>query len=62
MESRLFERLQELTPGSEKYRRILSLVERRTLSGVIARLVNEEDQERRRALRESVEEILAVPE
>ena len=62
MESRLFERLQQLTPGCEKYRRILSLVERHTLSGVIARLVSEQDEDRRRSLRESVEEILAVPE
>ena len=62
METHLFDRLQHLTPGSEKYRRILQLFERHTLSGVMARLVTENDTEMRRRLEETLRRLLDEPE
>lgn len=62
MESKLFDELQHLTPGSEKYRSILRLFERHTLSGVMARLLTEEDPETRQRLQAALEEILASPD
>jgi hypothetical protein len=62
MAPQLFDRLQLLTPGSEKYRRILRLFERHTLSGVMARLVTESDPEARRRLEETLRRLLDEPE
>ncbi len=62
MEPQLFDRLQQLTPGSEKYRRILRMFERRTLSGVVARLLSEEDPATRQQLEQTLREELASPE
>lgn len=58
----MFDRLQMLAPGTEKYRRILSAFERYTLSGVMARILMEEDPRKKRALEAAVEEILSEPE
>lgn len=60
MEPQLFDRLQQLTPGSETYRNILQLFERHTLSGVMARLLAEDDEERRKHLEERLRELLAA--
>lgn len=62
MDPQLFDRLQQLTPGSETYRTILQLFERHTLSGVMARLLTEDDEERRRQLEERLRELLATAE
>ncbi|HEX2060321.1 MAG TPA: hypothetical protein VHK90_06240 [Thermoanaerobaculia bacterium] len=62
MEPQLFDRLQHLTPGSEKYRRILQLFERHTLSGVMARLLTEDDPNRKQQLEEQLRELLSAPE
>ena len=62
MEPQLFDRLQHLTPGSEKYRRILALFERHTLSGVMARLLTESDDEMRQRLEETLRRLLDEPE
>jgi hypothetical protein len=58
MGAHIFERLQQLTPGSEPYRRILETFERHTLSGVMARLVTEDDPQRKSELEEKLREIL----
>lgn len=58
MGTQLFDRLQQLTPGSEVYRRILEVFERHTLSGVMARLVTEEDPGKRQELEERLREML----
>lgn len=62
METKLFDRLQHLTPGSEKYRRILRIFERHTLSGVMARLVTEHDLDTRRRLEDMLRRLLDEPE
>ncbi len=62
MEPQLFDRLQLLTPGSEKYRRILTIFERQTLSGVMARLLTEDDPGRRERLEQDLREVLNGPE
>ncbi len=62
MAAQLFDRLQLLTPGSEKYRRILRLFERHTLSGVMARLVTESDPEARQRLEDMLRRLLDEPE
>lgn len=62
MDPKLFDRLQLLAPGSEKYRRILSAFERQTLSGVMARILIEDDPAAKRDLELQVEEILDAPE
>lgn len=62
MEPQLFDRLQHLTPGSDKYRRILQLFERHTLSGVMARLLTEGDPDRKQHLEEQLRELLSAPE
>ncbi len=58
MEPQLFDRLQHLTPGSDKYRRILQLFERHTLSGVMARLLTEDDPANRQRLEEALQDVL----
>lgn len=58
METQLFDRLQRLTPGSDKYRRILAHFERHTLSGVMARLLTENDPELRRHLEQWLRDLL----
>ncbi|MFP5247978.1 MAG: hypothetical protein ACLGH0_14890 [Thermoanaerobaculia bacterium] len=58
MEPRIFDRLQQLTPGSDIYRKILSLFERHTLSGVMARLLTEEDPVKKEELERSLRELL----
>jgi hypothetical protein len=62
MEPQLFDQLQHLTPGSEKYRRILSLFERHTLSGVMARLLTEDDAAKREKLEVELREVLSRPD
>ena len=62
MEPQLFDQLQHLTPGSEKYRRILSLFERHTLSGVMARLLSEDDHTKRDALEAELRQVLGSPD
>lgn len=62
MEPQLFDRLQHLTPGSEKYRRILSLFERHTLSGVMARLLTEDDPTDLERLEQGLREVLSNPD
>jgi hypothetical protein len=62
MEPQLFDRLQHLTPGSEKYRRILTLFERHTLSGVMARLLTEDDPTKRERLEVELREVLSSPD
>lgn len=62
MDPKLFERLQLLAPGTEKYRRLLTTFERHTLSGVMARILIEDDPDTKRHLEEQVEEILSGPE
>ena len=62
MDPKLFDRLQLLAPGTDKYRRILSTFERQTLSGVMARILIEDDPEAKRQLEHQVEEILDSPE
>jgi len=62
MEPQLFDQLQHLTPGSEKYRRILSLFERHTLSGVMARLLTEDDPAKRERLETELRELLSSPD
>jgi len=62
MESHLFDKLQQLTPGSAKYRTILSLFERHTLSGVMARLLMEDDPAVRESLESQLRELLAQPD
>lgn len=59
MEPQLFDRLQYLTPGSEKYRRILKIFDRHTLSGVMARLLTEDDPTKKQRLEEALREVLA---
>ena len=58
MEPQLFERLQHLTPGSEKYRTILRIFDRHTLSGVMARLLTEDDPTNRQRLEQALKEVL----
>ncbi|HEY0160020.1 MAG TPA: hypothetical protein VGF28_22225 [Thermoanaerobaculia bacterium] len=62
MEPQLFDRLQLLTPGCEKYRRILTIFERQTLSGVMARLLTEDDPGNRDRLEQDLREVLNGPE
>jgi hypothetical protein len=62
MDPKLFDRLQLLAPGTEKYRRILTVFERQTLSGVMARILIEDDPDMKRHLEHQVEEILNAPE
>ena len=62
MDPKLFDRLQLLSPGTAKYQRLLMTFERHTLSGVMARLLIEDDPDRKRHLEEQVEEILNAPE
>ena len=62
MDPKLFDRLQLLSPGTEKYRRLLAAFERHTLSGVMARLLIEDDPDAKRHLEQQVEEILNSPE
>lgn len=62
MDSKLFDRLQLLAPGTDKYRRILSLFDRHTLSGVMARILVEDDPEQKRRLEDQVAGILNEPE
>jgi hypothetical protein len=62
MEPQLFDRLQHLTPGSEKYRKILKMFDRHTLSGVMARLLTEDDPTNRDRLEELLHEVLNSPE
>lgn len=62
MDTKLFDRLQLLAPGTEKYRRILSTFERQTLSGVMARILIEDDPEKKRSMEDKVIEILNEPE
>jgi hypothetical protein len=62
MEPQLFDRLQRLTPGSDKYRQILALFERHTLSGVMARMLTEDDEEKRTRLEQALRELLSQPE
>ena len=62
MDPKLFERLQLLAPGTEKYRRLLTTFERHTLSGVMARILIEDDPDTKRRLEEQVEAILSGPE
>jgi hypothetical protein len=61
MEPQLFDRLQHLTPGGDKYRRILKLFERHTLSGVMARLLMEDDPANRQQLEQALREVLSEP-
>jgi len=58
MEPQLFDRLQRLTPGSEKYRKILKLFDRHTLSGVMARLLMEDDPTNKQRLEAALQEVL----
>jgi len=62
MEPQLFDRLQHLTPGSDKYRRILQAFERHTLSGVMARLLTEEDAAIKQRLEQTLRDELALPD
>jgi hypothetical protein len=62
MAPELFDRLQLLAPGTEKHRRLLSTFQRYTLSGVMARLLIEDDPDTKRQLEAQVEEILNSPE
>lgn len=62
MEPQLFDRLQHLTPGSEKYRKILKLFDRHTLSGVMARLLTEDDPTNRDRLEGLLHEVLNSPD
>ena len=62
MDPKLFDRLQLLAPGTEKHRKLLSTFERHTLSGVMARLLIEDDPDTKRHLEEQVEEVLNSPE
>jgi hypothetical protein len=62
MDTKLFDRLQLLAPGTDKYRRILSAFERQTLSGVMARILIEDDPDTKRSLEDQVEKILNAPE
>ncbi|HYC91889.1 MAG TPA: hypothetical protein VEO54_21940 [Thermoanaerobaculia bacterium] len=62
MDPKLFDRLQLLAPGTEKYRRLLMTFERYTLSGVMARILIEDDPDTKRHLEEQVETILNGPE
>lgn len=62
MDPKLFDRLQLLAPGTEKYRRILATFERQTLSGVMARILIEDDPDKKRCMEDRVIEILNEPE
>lgn len=62
MDPKLFDRLQLLAPGTEKYRRLLSTFERHTLSGVMARILVEDDPKKKEMLERHVAEILNEPE
>ena len=62
MDPNLFDRLQLLAPGTEKYRRLLTTFDRYTLSGVMARILVEDDPDAKRHLEQQVEEILNSPE
>jgi hypothetical protein len=62
MDSKTFDRLQLLAPGTEKYRRILETFERQTLSGVMARILIEDDPEQKRQLETSLLTLLDGPE
>ena len=62
MDSKLFDRLQLLAPGTEKYRRILAMFDRQTLSGVMARILVEDDPAEKIRLEQQVEAILSEPE
>ena len=62
MDSKLFDRLQLLAPGTEKYRRILTTFERHTLSGVMARILVEDDPDTKQQLERCVADILNEPE
>jgi hypothetical protein len=59
MEPQLFDRLQHLTPGSDKYRRILRIFDRHTLSGVMARLLTEDDPTDKRRLEDALRDVLS---
>jgi hypothetical protein len=61
MEPQLFDQLQYLTPGGDKYRRILKLFDRHTLSGVMARLLMEDDPTNREKLETALREVLSEP-
>jgi hypothetical protein len=58
MDPKLFDRLQLLAPGTEKYRRLLSRFERYTLSGVMARILIEDDPQTKEQLEQCVADIL----
>jgi len=62
MDSKLFDRLQLLAPGTEKYRRLLTMFERHTLSGVMARILVEDDPRTKEMLEKRVAEILNDPD
>jgi hypothetical protein len=62
MDAQLFDRLQLLAPGTEKYRRLLTTFERYTLSGVMARILVEDDPQRKEQLERQVADILNEPE
>ena len=62
MEPQIFDRLQHLTPGSEKYQKILKAFDRYTLSGVMARLLTEDDPTNRDRLEGLLREVLSSPE
>jgi hypothetical protein len=62
MDPQLFDRLQLLAPGTEKYRRLLTTFERYTLSGVMARILIEDDPQRKEQLERQVADILNEPD
>jgi hypothetical protein len=62
MDPQLFDRLQLLAPGTEKYRRLLSTFGRYTLSGVMARLLVEDDPQTKAQLEQYVADILNEPD
>lgn len=62
MDPQLFDRLQLLAPGTEKYRRLLTTFDRYTLSGVMARILVEDDPQAKEQLERQVAEILNEPD
>ena len=62
MDPQLFDRLQLLAPGTEKYRRLLTTFERYTLSGVMARILVEDDPRTKEQLERRLAEILNEPD
>ena len=62
MDPQLFDRLQLLAPGTEKYRRLLTTFERYTLSGVMARILVEDDPQTKERLERQVADILNEPD